>query len=50
MSKENEAAFERWWQREEASGLALSDTFEVAVLKAIAHAAYAAGMRKRKIG
>ena len=46
MRKENEEAFERWWKREESSGLAISDSFEIAVLKAVAKAAYAAGVRR----
>jgi hypothetical protein len=41
--------FESWWKREEASGLALSDSYEVAVLRAVAEAAYKAGARKQKL-
>ena len=42
-------SFETWWRREEASGLALSDAYEVAVLRAVAEAAYKAGARKQKL-
>lgn len=41
--------FEAWWKREVASGLSLSDDFEVAVLRAVAEAAYSAGARKQKL-
>ena len=49
MNKDNEAAFERWWKREESSGLALSDDYEVAVMKTVAKAAYKAGIRKARL-
>jgi hypothetical protein len=41
-------SFEKWWKRQEASGLPLSDPFEVAVVKAHSEAAYRAGIRRAK--
>lgn len=47
MTQQLIEAYERWWKRERASGLGLSDDFEIACLEAIARAAYAAGARAR---
>lgn len=42
-----ERLFDIWWRREEAGGLALTDPFEVAVIHAVAEAAYKAAWRKK---
>lgn len=41
-----EAKFERWFAKEKEAGIGLTDNFEVGCLKAVAKAAYEAGIRQ----
>jgi hypothetical protein len=48
VNKKQKESFERWWKREVNSGLALTDDFEVGVIRAMSEAAYKAGIRVAK--
>lgn len=49
MREDDKEAFDRWFKWEEEAGLGLTDEFEVGVIRAVAKAAYEAGMRRRAL-